>query len=93
MTTEGEMVPGDLPSKGNGDARGGTGGDRVPASTQSSGGRHTQASDVILRRLVMGIADGVVTADDTQAFEVNDMRVGLFKDAETAATPAAVAAG
>ncbi len=51
MTTEGEMVPGDLPSKGNGHARGGTGGDRVPASPQSSGGRHTQASDVILRRL------------------------------------------
>ena len=38
-------------------------------------------------------SDGVVTADDTQAFEVNDMRVGLFKDAETAATSAAVAAG
>lgn len=42
---------------------------------------------VILRRLVMGIADGIVMADDTQAFEVNDMRVGLFKDA--AAVPAA----
>ena len=51
MTTEREMVPGDLPPTGNGHARGGTGGDRVPASPQSSGGRHTQASDVILRRL------------------------------------------
>jgi 3-hydroxyacyl-[acyl-carrier protein] dehydratase/trans-2-decenoyl-[acyl-carrier protein] isomerase len=54
---------------------------------------HVHMKRVILRRLVMGIADGVVTADDTQAFEVNDMRVGLFKDAETAATPAAAAAG
>ena len=55
--------------------------------------RSVHMKRVILRRLVMGIADGVVTADDTQAFEVNDMRVGLFKDAETAATSAAVAAG
>jgi 3-hydroxyacyl-[acyl-carrier protein] dehydratase/trans-2-decenoyl-[acyl-carrier protein] isomerase len=54
---------------------------------------HVHMKRVILRRLVMGIADVVVTADDTQAFEVNDMRVGLFKDAETAATPAAAAAG
>jgi len=48
---------------------------------------HVHMKRVILRRLVMGIADGIVMADDTQAFEVNDMRVGLFKDA--AAVPAA----
>ena len=44
---------------------------------------HVHMKRVILRRLVMGIADGIVMADDTQAFEVNDMRVGLFKDAAT----------
>ena len=43
---------------------------------------------VILRRLVMGIADGIVMADDKQAFEVTDMRVGLFKDAAQAAAAA-----
>ena len=41
---------------------------------------HVHMKRVILRRLVMGIADGFVTADDTQAFEVIDMKVGLFKD-------------
>ena len=41
---------------------------------------HVHMKRVILRRLVMGIADGFVTADDTQAFEVTDMKVGLFKD-------------
>ena len=49
---------------------------------------HVHMKRVILRRLVMGIADGFVTADDTPAFEVTDMKVGLFKDA---ATPAAAA--
>src|SRR5690349_23223593 len=41
---------------------------------------HVHMKRVILRRLVMGIADGIVMADDKQAFEVTDMRVGLFKD-------------
>ena len=42
---------------------------------------HVHMKRVILRRLVMGIADGFVTADETPAFEVTDMKVGLFKDA------------
>ncbi|MBS0537188.1 MAG: bifunctional 3-hydroxydecanoyl-ACP dehydratase/trans-2-decenoyl-ACP isomerase [Proteobacteria bacterium] len=49
---------------------------------------HVHMKRVILRRLVMGIADGTVMADDTQAFEVTDMKVGLFKDD---AAPAAAA--
>jgi 3-hydroxyacyl-[acyl-carrier protein] dehydratase/trans-2-decenoyl-[acyl-carrier protein] isomerase len=49
---------------------------------------HVHMKRVILRRLVMGIADGIVHADDQQAFEVTDMKVGLFKDS---AQPAAAA--
>jgi 3-hydroxyacyl-[acyl-carrier protein] dehydratase/trans-2-decenoyl-[acyl-carrier protein] isomerase len=45
---------------------------------------------VILRRLVLGIADGVMHADGNLAYEANDLRVGLFKDA-TAPAVAAVA--
>ena len=33
---------------------------------------------VIMRRLVMGIADGKVLCDDEVVFEANDIRVGLF---------------
>jgi 3-hydroxyacyl-[acyl-carrier protein] dehydratase/trans-2-decenoyl-[acyl-carrier protein] isomerase len=46
---------------------------------------HVHMKRVILRRLVMGISDGVVTADDTVAFQVTDMKVGLFKDGAPAA--------
>ncbi len=51
---------------------------------------HVHMKRVILRRLVMGIADGFVTADESLAFEVTDMKVGLFKDA-TVPVAAAVA--
>jgi 3-hydroxyacyl-[acyl-carrier protein] dehydratase/trans-2-decenoyl-[acyl-carrier protein] isomerase len=34
---------------------------------------------VILRRLVMGIADGVLLADGEPIYEAKDLRVGLFK--------------
>ena len=34
---------------------------------------------VIMRRLVMGIADGKVLCDGDIVFEANDIRVGLFK--------------
>ncbi len=37
---------------------------------------------VIMRRLVMGVADGVMKIDGKIAAEANDMRVGLFKPAE-----------
>lgn len=33
---------------------------------------------VIIRKLVMGVADGIVKVDDQIAFEVKDLRVGLF---------------
>ena len=49
---------------------------------------HVHMKRVILRRLVMGIADGFVHADGIPAFEVLDMKVGLFKDG---AGPAAAA--
>jgi 3-hydroxyacyl-[acyl-carrier protein] dehydratase / trans-2-decenoyl-[acyl-carrier protein] isomerase len=48
---------------------------------------HVHLKRVILRRLVLGIADGVLHADGNLAYEANDLRVGLFKDA--AAMPAA----
>jgi 3-hydroxyacyl-[acyl-carrier protein] dehydratase/trans-2-decenoyl-[acyl-carrier protein] isomerase len=41
---------------------------------------------LILRRLVMGVGDGFVTADGNPVYEAIDMKVGLVKDA---ATPAA----
>lgn len=34
---------------------------------------------VILRRLVMGIGDGVLEADGERIYEARDLRVGLFK--------------
>ena len=37
---------------------------------------------VIMRKLVMGIADGVVTADDNQVYHCKDLRVGLFRDTD-----------
>jgi len=51
---------------------------------------HVHLKRVILRRLVLGIADGVMHADGNLAYEANDLRVGLFKDA-TAPVAAAVA--
>ncbi len=33
---------------------------------------------VILRKLVLGIADGVVEVDDKPIYEAKDLRVGLF---------------
>lgn len=44
---------------------------------------------VILRKLVLGIADGIVKVDGEPIFEARDLRVGIFKDAEaTAPSPA-----
>ena len=39
---------------------------------------------VIMRRLVMGIADGVVKVDGQVIYEAKDLRVGLFQDAQPA---------
>ena len=35
---------------------------------------------VLMRRLVMGIADGRVLCDSKTVFEAKDIRVGLFKE-------------
>jgi 3-hydroxyacyl-[acyl-carrier protein] dehydratase/trans-2-decenoyl-[acyl-carrier protein] isomerase len=43
---------------------------------------------VILRRLVMGIGDGVLLADDKPIYEAKDLRVGLFRADGPAASPA-----
>jgi 3-hydroxyacyl-[acyl-carrier protein] dehydratase / trans-2-decenoyl-[acyl-carrier protein] isomerase len=48
---------------------------------------HVHLKRVILRKLVLGIADGFVHADGKQIYEVTGLRVGLFQDA--AAVPAA----
>lgn len=37
---------------------------------------------LIMRKLVMGVADGVLSADGKPIYEANDMRVGLFTSAE-----------
>ena len=48
---------------------------------------HVHLKRVILRKLVLGIADGFVHADGQQIFEVTGLKVGLVQDA--AAIPAA----
>ncbi|MDO6575515.1 hypothetical protein, partial [Staphylococcus pasteuri_A] len=35
---------------------------------------------VIMRKLVMGIADGVVEVDGREIYSANDLKVGLFTD-------------
>jgi len=37
---------------------------------------------VIMRRLVMGIANGLVSVDGTQVYSCEDLRVGLFKNSQ-----------
>ena len=37
---------------------------------------------VIMRKLIMGIADGTVVVDDRQVYSCSDLRVGLFKNAD-----------
>lgn len=39
---------------------------------------HINIKRVIARKLVMGIADGVMFADERQIYTANDLRVGLF---------------
>ena len=38
---------------------------------------------VIMRKLVMGIADGSVIVDDREVYKCNDLRVGLFKNTDS----------
>ena len=44
---------------------------------------------VMLRKLVLGIADGVVHADGKQVYEVSGLKVGLFQDGAPDAPAAA----
>ena len=39
---------------------------------------HISLKKLILRRLVMGVADGIMKADGKPIYEVKDMKVGLF---------------
>ena len=43
---------------------------------------------VILRKLVLGIADGIVKVDGKQIYEVKDLKVGLVTDERAAAAAA-----
>ena len=44
---------------------------------------HINMKRVIMRKLVLGIADGVLKADGKPIYEVKDMRVALFTPQET----------
>ena len=46
---------------------------------------------VIMRRLVVGIADGIMKVDGKVVYEVKDLKVGLFSDAVEALKNAAAA--
>ncbi len=48
---------------------------------------HLNLKRVIMRKLVLGIADGVLKADGETIYEAKDLKVGLFQ-AEPAAAPA-----
>ena len=41
---------------------------------------HINMKRVIMRKLVMGIADGIVKSDGRPIYDVKDMRVGLFQE-------------
>ena len=48
---------------------------------------------VIMRKLVMGIADGLVSVDNQTVYQCKDLRVGLFQDASDGYTERATAGG
>jgi 3-hydroxyacyl-[acyl-carrier protein] dehydratase/trans-2-decenoyl-[acyl-carrier protein] isomerase len=49
---------------------------------------HVHLKRVILRKLVLGIADGFIHADGQQVYEISGLKVGLVQDAAAAATAA-----
>jgi 3-hydroxyacyl-[acyl-carrier protein] dehydratase/trans-2-decenoyl-[acyl-carrier protein] isomerase len=49
---------------------------------------HVDMKRVILRKLVMGVADGIVKVDGRQVFDVKDLKVGLVTDEQAAAAAA-----
>jgi len=50
---------------------------------------HVDMKRVILRKLVVGVADGIVKVDGKQVFDVKDLKVGLVTDEQAAAAAAA----
>ncbi len=42
---------------------------------------YVELKRVIMRKLVMGVADGIMKVDGKVVYEVKDMKVGLFSDA------------
>lgn len=54
------------------------GGQVLPDAKQV--GYHLDMKRVILRKLVLGIADGVVTVDGREIYQATDLRVGLFTE-------------
>jgi 3-hydroxyacyl-[acyl-carrier protein] dehydratase / trans-2-decenoyl-[acyl-carrier protein] isomerase len=44
---------------------------------------HIHMKRVIERKLIMGIADGVVSVDGREIYNASDLRVGLFKSTES----------
>jgi 3-hydroxyacyl-[acyl-carrier protein] dehydratase/trans-2-decenoyl-[acyl-carrier protein] isomerase len=44
---------------------------------------HINIRRVIERKLVMGIADGIVSVDGREIYFASDLRVGLFKSTES----------
>ena len=52
---------------------------------------HIDLKRVIMRKLVVGIADGIMKVDGKVAYEAKDLRVGLFSDAPKPALMAATA--
>ncbi len=52
---------------------------------------YVELKRVIMRRLVMGIADGIMKVDGKVIYEAKDLRVGLFSDAVAALTRAEAA--
>ncbi|MGH6947247.1 MAG: 3-hydroxyacyl-[acyl-carrier-protein] dehydratase FabA [Kiloniellales bacterium] len=45
---------------------------------------HLNFKRVVMRKLVLGIANGIMTVDGATVYEANDLKVGLFTAPETA---------
>ena len=44
---------------------------------------HISLKRLILRKLILGVADGILKADGKTIYEAKDMKVGLFTDSES----------
>jgi 3-hydroxyacyl-[acyl-carrier protein] dehydratase/trans-2-decenoyl-[acyl-carrier protein] isomerase len=49
---------------------------------------HVNLKRLIMRKLVLGVADGAVFVDDKQIYDVKDLKVGLVTDEQAAAAAA-----